>query len=86
MSYKNKCSHFIKERNMNNFLAIIGAVIHVLTVGFLLSLILAYPVKWLWNWIIPMLFNLPRINFWEAFGINLLCSLLFKSSSSNSSN
>jgi hypothetical protein len=37
---------------------------------------------WLWNWIIPAVFNGPTITFWQAFGLVTLCNivgaLLFK--------
>lgn len=32
-----------------------------------------------WNWIMPVLFGLPIINWWEAFGLNLLTGLFFRS-------
>jgi hypothetical protein len=31
----------------------------------------------LWNWLIPMLFRLPTITFWQAWGILALSWLLF---------
>jgi uncharacterized membrane protein len=31
----------------------------------------------LWNWLLPSLFGLPAIGFWQAFGILLLCRILF---------
>ena len=35
----------------------------------IISLIGAFPIKWLWNWLIPSLFNGPRITIKEAFGL-----------------
>ena len=40
--------------------------------------ILAFPTKLLWNWLMVKIFGLPKISLLEAFGINLLCSILFK--------
>jgi hypothetical protein len=34
---------------------------------------------WLWNWLMPILFNLPTITFLQALGINALSTILFKS-------
>lgn len=45
----------------------------------------AFPVKWLWNWLMPMLFGLKAINAWQAWGLMTLCGILFKSSSSSKS-
>lgn len=49
----------------------------------ILSVILmGYPLMLLWNWLMPVLFNLPLIGFWQAVGLNLLSTILFKSTSS----
>lgn len=34
-------------------------------------------VMLLWNWLMPELFGLPTITFWQAAGILLLCKILF---------
>lgn len=46
----------------------------------------ALPVMLLWNAVIPELFGLKAISFMQALLLSVLCSLLFKSSSSSSSN
>ena len=42
------------------------------------SLLLAWPVKLLWNWLMPVIFGLPLITFWQAAGLMLLISILFR--------
>jgi hypothetical protein len=34
-------------------------------------------VEHLWNWLAPQLFGLHTINIWEAFGLLILCRVLF---------
>lgn len=34
-------------------------------------------VMLLWNWLMPALFSLPAITFWQAVGLLLLCKILF---------
>ena len=54
-------------------------VIGVLTLvvfALLLAVIIGAPVMWLWNALIPDLFNGPTITFWQAVGITILGSLL----------
>ena len=34
-------------------------------------------VKLLWNWLLPPLFGLPRIAFWQALGLLVLSRILF---------
>jgi len=31
----------------------------------------------LWNWLAPVLFGLPVINFWQALGLLAICRILF---------
>ena len=33
------------------------------------SLIMALPIKWMWNCLLPDIFGLPEITFWQAFGL-----------------
>jgi hypothetical protein len=34
-------------------------------------------VKYLWNWLAPVLFSWPQITFWQALGLLVLCRILF---------
>ncbi len=36
-------------------------------------------VMLLWNWLMPDIFSLPRIDYWHAWGLVLLSHILFKS-------
>ena len=69
--------------NGNNFgcLTSILAALLGLAVWFVLALVLSLPVMWLWNWLMPDLFNLPEISWIQAWGISLLSGFLFKGSS-----
>ena len=42
------------------------------------ALILGFPLMWLWNWLMPTIFNLPTITFWQALGLNALSAILIK--------
>ena len=43
-----------------------------------------FPVMWLWNWLMPTIFDLPSINFFQAIGLCLLSSLLIRTGNSGS--
>lgn len=58
----------------------VGAFVLGLGVAFLISLVLALPVMWLWNWLCPELFGLPEIKFLQSWGLMVLFSILFGSS------
>ena len=46
----------------------------------LITLILALPLMWLWNDVVPQLFSLPSITYWQACELFLICDILFKGS------
>ena len=58
---------------METVLKVLGAILLVVVV----SLLMAFPTMWLWNWLMPLIFGLIKINFWQALGINLLSGILF---------
>lgn len=69
---------------MSKFIESFLAVIFVIIIAFLISLLFAWPFMLLWNWLMPMIFGLTTLTFWQAFGLMLLCELMFKGSSSTS--
>ena len=62
---------------MNFFTNLVAFIVALVFVA-IFALILAFPVMWLWNWIMPAVFGLIKITFWQALGINLLCGFLFR--------
>lgn len=54
-----------------------------LTVLLILIFLLPFFIMWLWNWLMPAIFGLTVINYWQALGLELLSSLLFKSNVKN---
>ena len=44
----------------------------------IILVLLGYPVMLLWNWLMPELFGLSEITFWQAIGLNILCTILFR--------
>lgn len=45
-----------------------------------MSLAIAFPVNYLWNWLMPKIFGLPELSYWESFGAIWLFQLLLPSS------
>lgn len=62
----------------------INGIIFFIFVLAVLAIILGLPVMLLWDWLMPTIFGLPTITFWQAVGINLLSGFLFRSSASSS--
>ncbi len=49
----------------------------VVIVGF--TFLFGIVVMLLWNWLMPEIFHLPAIGYWQAWGLVLLSHILFKS-------
>lgn len=45
--------------------------------GAIISILLMFPIKWLWNWLMPGLADAPVISAVEAWGISFLARLIF---------
>ncbi len=92
--YVNRCARCQNKSQghgqsiMSNFfeklVIVVGTIIVVIVMVFVSSLILAWPIQLLWNWLMPIIFNLTTITFWQAWGLLMMSQLLIKSSSSSS--
>jgi hypothetical protein len=66
---------------MEGVLKFLGAILAVLVI----AILLAWPTQWLWNnALIEAVEGINHIGFFQALGINLLCGILFRNSSSKS--
>jgi hypothetical protein len=54
-------------------------ILLVIGVLMLVIILLGGPLMLLWNWLMPTIFELPEITFWQACGLQLLATILFKS-------
>lgn len=64
----------MKETKMNFLTVIVGTVVLLFVVAAIMSL----PVMLLWDWLMPGIFGLREITWFEAWGLLFLCGLLFK--------
>jgi predicted PurR-regulated permease PerM len=53
-----------------------GVILGALALAIVASVITAFPVKWLWNWLVPEIFGLKTISALQAWGLVLLLHLL----------
>lgn len=63
---------------------VVSGVVLVLGMAVAIALFISLPVMWLWDAVMPELFGLKAITWTQALWLALLCSLLFKSSTSKS--
>ena len=64
------------------FLTLTTAAFSIFIVA-IVSVLAAVPMYWLWNWLMPVLFSLTTITFWQAWGLVFLTSILFKRTNSS---
>ena len=64
---------------MKTVIIIIVALLFII----LMACLLAIPTVLLWNWLMPEIFSLPIITIQQAFGLNLLAGMFFRSSAVN---
>ena len=58
----------MKENVLSTVLSVCGVIILIVLAGGLTFL--------MWNWLMPNLFNLPELSFWQACGLYVFCRLL----------
>jgi hypothetical protein len=56
----------------------VNSIVTIVGVLMLAILLLGGPLMVLWDWLMPTIFGLPEITFWQACGLQLLATLLFK--------
>lgn len=74
-----------KENKMETIAKLIGLAVVGIVGIVVLGLILSLPVMWLWNaCLVAAIPGIKEIGWLQAWGIMVLCGLLFKNSSSSS--
>jgi hypothetical protein len=58
-------------------LRIVGLVLLGVIAAAAFALVFGYFVELLWNWLMPPIFGLRTIGYWQAFGLVVLAKLIF---------
>lgn len=70
-------SNYFKHKFRGKSLGeIIGMIIFggIFIIG--LAILFGFIIMWLWNWLMPMIFGLTTLTFWQAAGIFILFKIL----------
>lgn len=63
----------------NDIKTIFTATVGIIVLALGLSLLFAFPVKWLWNYaVVGTITGVSPISFWKAWCLMILCHFLFK--------
>ena len=68
------CSNFFTKKNP---LKVVGMVIGGILLAGLLAFLFGWIIMLLWNWLMPSIFGLGTITYWQGFGIFFLAKILF---------
>ena len=64
--------------NSTNIEVICSVILAWIAIIIIIGLLSIFPIMWLWNWLVPSLFNGPEITFWQTAGLYLLLNLLIR--------
>lgn len=76
MDYKNNVEQRM-EQKMKYYVTKVVKVIFFIILGIAIAFLVGYIVMRLWNWLMPDLFGLPEVGYWQAVGILLLAKIIF---------
>ncbi len=85
-NFYSKNNFFHRGNLFIRILKIIGATIAGIAVAAVIALLFGLLVQFLWNWLMPEIFGLPIINYWQAFGLIILAKIFFGSGHGHNSN
>jgi hypothetical protein len=68
-----------KSRRGMRILKITGMVLAGVAFAIIFALVFGLAVQYLWNWVIPDLFGLKAITYWQAFALVILAKIFFGS-------
>jgi hypothetical protein len=72
-----------EDRSLPQKILIVAGFI-LLGIGLLFAF--GWVVMLLWNWLMPDIFGLKQISYWQAWGLLALCTILFKGFGGGSGN
>lgn len=67
---------------MKTVLTLLGAAAFIIASSTIMAVLTALPTMWVWNAVVPDLFGLPLVTFWQALGLCVLFRLLTGTGSS----
>jgi len=76
MEHKTKIEKGI-EKGVKNFVYKGMKILMYLILGIVIAFLVGYLVMRLWNWLMPELFGVPQVGYWQAMGILVLAKIIF---------
>ncbi|QLG45107.1 hypothetical protein [Costertonia aggregata] len=76
MEYKEQVEKRV-EQKVKFIVTKVVKVLFFIILGLALAFLIGYVVMRLWNWLMPELFGLPSIGYWQAVGMLILAKIFF---------
>ncbi|MFS4466457.1 hypothetical protein [Maribacter sp. 2210JD10-5] len=65
------------EDNVKHYVTKGFKIFFFIILGLAIAFLVGYIVMRLWNWLMPELFGLPMVGYWQAVGVLILAKILF---------
>ena len=65
------------EKSVEDFVKTVVKVFFMIVIVILFAFLVGYAVMWLWNWLMPPIFGLTTITYWQAVGLLVVAKFLF---------
>ncbi len=69
-------NYFKHKLRSKSPIEIVGAILFFIIIGTGLAVLFGFIIMWLWNWLMPELFNLPTVSYWQGVGLFILFKIL----------
>lgn len=76
MDYKENIKMQV-ERKTKDYVTKGFKIVFFVLLGIGIAFLVGYIVMRLWNWLMPELFDLPLISYWQAVGVLVLAKIIF---------
>lgn len=70
---KNYLKHKMRGKHP---MAIAGMIVFGIIAITGLAILFGFVIMWLWNWLMPLIFGLPVLTYWQAVGLFILLKIL----------
>jgi hypothetical protein len=76
MEYRNHIERQVQGK-VKQYVTKAFKVLFFIILGLAIAFLVGYIVMRLWNWLMPELFGVPMIGYWQAVGILILAKIIF---------
>ncbi|MGW9684815.1 hypothetical protein [Flagellimonas sp. 2504JD1-5] len=65
------------ERKVERYVTKGFKIFFMIVFGILFIFLMGFVFMWLWNWLMPDIFGLTTLTYWQSFGLLLLAKIIF---------